>query len=256
MKSWTKWLLLTGVFYLVFLAWQLPAELCWQWAAPRLGPAVAQVQVAGLSGPWSDGRMASLQSGSLRLTDLSWTFRPLGLLAGRLKFALAAKLQGEAPVTTALTLTPSRQGLQDIRGRIPAGLLSDAVLPGLKLSGDLNLQDLDLYLKKGRLVSASGSLSWQDAEVSFTNPTQLGNLSLQLATNSGIVVATLKDQGGPLSINVMARLKPDGTYELTGEILPRGELKPELASLLRLFGKPVADGRIPLRSNGRVAAIY
>jgi hypothetical protein len=256
MKSWKKWLLLTGVFYLFFLAWHLPARLCWQWAAPHLGTAAARVKVAGISGAWSEGRLASLESGSLRLNDLTWSFRPLGLLAGQLRFALAAKLLGEAPVSTTLTLTPKRQGLLNLRGRVPADLLGEALLPGLGLSGNLNAQDLDLYLKQGHLTSASGSLSWQDAGVSFPDPAALGNLSLQLATESGIIAATLKDQGGPLSINVLARLKPGGTYELTGALLPRGQLKPELASLVRLFGKPAADGRVLLRSNGRLAAIF
>ncbi len=255
MKSWKKWLLLTGVFFLFFLAWQLPAKLCWQWSASRLGPAAARLQVAGISGPWSDGHLASLQSGALLLNDLSWTFRPLGLLAGQMKFALTAKLQGEAPISSTLTLTAKRLGLQNLRGQVPTSLLGEALLPGLGLSGNLNTQGLDLFLIQGRLASASGSLIWQDAGVSFPDPTALGNLSLQLTTESGIIAATLKDQGGPLSVNVLARLKPDGTYELTGELLPRGEIKPELASLVRLFGKPAADGRILLRSKGRLAAI-
>jgi hypothetical protein len=256
MKSWHKWLLLTGAFFLFFLAWQLPAELCWQWTAPRLGPEAARINVAGISGTWSEGRMTSLQSGSLRLTDLTWSFRPLGLLTGQLKFALAGKLQGEAPVSTTLTLSPKRQGLLNLRGRVPAALLGEALLPGLGLSGNLNAQDLDLYLKQGRLAAARGSLNWLDAGISFPDPAELGNLSLQVATESGIIAATLKDQGGPLSINVLSRLKPDGTYELNGELLPRGQLEPELSSLLRLFGKPAADGRVILRSNGRLAAIY
>jgi hypothetical protein len=256
MKSWKKWLLLTGIFYLFYLAWLMPAALCWKWAAPRLGPAAAKVKAAGILGAWSNGRMASLQNGPLRLTDLTWSFRPLGLLTGRLKFDLTAKLLEQAPISTTLTLSPKQQGLQNVRGQVPAALLGEALLPGLGLSGNLISQDLDLSLKQGFLASARGNLDWQDAGVAFPEPTGLGNLSLQLATDSGIIAATLKDQGGPMSVNVLARLQPDGTYELTGALLPRGQMTPELASMMRLFGKPAADGRILLQRRGRLKAIY
>jgi hypothetical protein len=256
MKRWKRWLLLTGLFYLFFLAWQLPADLCWSWGASRLGPAAARINVIGISGAWSKGRLASLRSGPLYLTDLTWSFRPLALLTGKLKFALTAKLQGSAPISTSLTLAPDRLGLHKLRGQAPAGLLAEALLPGLGLAGNLNAQDLNFSLKQGRLASAGGSLSWQDAGVAFPDPVALGNLELQLTSESGIVTATLRDQKGPLSINVVTQLKPDGTYGLTGDLLPRGQLPPELASLVQLFGKPAADGRIKLRRSGRLAAFY
>lgn len=256
MKGWKGWLLLTGVFFLFFLAWRLPAELCWRWWAGSSGGAAARLQAGNLEGSWSRGRLASLQSGSLLLTDLAWTFRPLGLLAGRLEFALGAELPGAAPLNATLIIRPGSQELRDLRGRIPAASLGEALLPGLGLAGHLESRGLGLTIRQGRPVAAGGSLSWLQPGTAFPEPVNLGDLELQLATRGEVIAATLKDRGGPLQINVLTSLKPDGNYELSGELLPRGQLTPGQASLVRLFGAPAADGRIRLQRVGRLAPIY
>lgn len=256
MRNWKSWLLLTGVFYLFFLAWRLPADLCWRWWASRPEAAAVRLQVEGIEGAWSGGRVAVLQSGAVRLTGLTWDFRPLGLLAGRLKFALSANLQGSAPVAATLAVGPRSQELRNFRGLIPAGPLGEALLPGLGLAGSLESRNLELTVEQGRLVAAGGDLSWLEAGMSFPEPVTLGDLDLHLANESGMILATLKDRGGPLQVNVLATIRPDGNYELTGELLPRERLTPELTSLMRFFGPATADGRVRLQRTGRLAPIY
>ncbi len=256
MKGWKGWLLFTAICYLLFLVWTLPASLVWNFAAPRLGPAAARLSPTGLEGSWTDGRCASLRSGPLLVNDLHWTFRPLGLLAGRLTLNLTANLTGGEPLRATLAVSPGRLRLQNLRGQASAATLGEAFFPGLGLTGNLNVKGVGLLIDHGRLAAANGDLEWEKSGVAFPQKVTLGDLVLHLTTDNAKIVASLKDQKGPLQINCLANLKPDGKYDVTGDLQPRGQLTPELSSLVSLLGRPGAGGRVHLSRTGRLPNLF
>lgn len=256
MKSWKGWLIVAGALYLFYLVWMVPAGLCWSWWAARPGSRAERVTMVDLHGPWSAGNCALLQVGPLQFAPLSWKIRPLSLLRGRLEFALAATLPDSGKTTATLSLGRRDLELRDLQVRGPAAPLGATLLPGVALTGTLEGKGLRLLLAKGLPVEAEGELSWRSAGLAMTPPVMVGDLALQMQTGGNGITANLKDRGGPLRIEIQGGLKPDGSYELNGEVVPRGGIRPELASLLSLLGPASADGRIRLARTGRLAPLY
>lgn len=256
MKNRKGWLILAGAFYLFYLVWMVPAGLCWSWWAARPGSGAGRVTLVDLHGPWSSGNCALLKIGPLQFEQLTWKIRPFSLLRGRLEFALAAGLPDSGK--TAATLRLGRRDLEvrNLHLLAPVASLGSALLPGANLTGTLEGRELRLLLAKGLPVEATGQLTWRGAGLSLTGPVAVGDLTMQVQTGANGITANLKDRGGPLRIEIQWGIKPDGSYQLNGEVVPRGVVQPELADLLGLLGPAAADGRVRLARAGRLAPLY
>lgn len=256
MKSWKGWLILAGALYLFYLVWMIPAGLCWSWWASRPGSRADRVTLVDLHGPWSSGNCALLKIGPLQFEQLTWKIRPLSLLRGRLEFALTAGLPDSGKTTAILRLGRRDLEVRNLHLLAPATSLGSALLPGVNLTGTLEGKELRLLLTKGLPVEAVGQLTWQGAGLAMTAPVVLGDLAMQMQSGPAGITANLKDRGGPLRIEIQGGLKPDGTYVLNGEVVPRGAIQPELATLLSLLGPASADGRIRLARTGRLTPLF
>ncbi len=256
MKGWKGWLALTIALYLFFLIWTIPAGFCWAWLASRPESKLARVTMLDLRGPWLAGNCALVKVGPLQLHELTWRIRPLALLRGRLEFDLTGALPDAGKVAATVSLGRQDLELRGLQLQGAANTLARTWLPGIPLTGTLTGKDLHLRLAGGLPVAASGQLNWQGAGVELTAPVLLGELALEMQSDPGGITANLKDGGGPLRIEIQTRLKPDGAYELTGEVSPRGTSQPELANLLSLLGPKMPDGRIRLSRSGQLTPFY
>lgn len=256
MKRWKGWLTLTIGLYLFFLLWTIPAGLGWAWLASRPESKMARVTMLDLHGPWSAGNCALLKMGPLQLHDLTWRIRPLALFRGRLEFALTGALPDSGKLAATVSLGRRDLELRELQLQGPANNFFRTLLPGIPLHGALAGQDLRLLLVGGLPAAASGQLNWQGAGVELTAPVVVGDLALQMQSDPGGITANLKDSGGPLRIDIQTRLKPDGAYELTGEVAPRGTIPPELTNMLSLLGPRTPDGRIRLSRSGQLTPFY
>jgi hypothetical protein len=256
MKIWKGWLALAGVLYLFFLVWMIPAGMCWAWWAGRPGSGAERVTMVDLHGPWSSGSCGLVKIGPLRFERLTWTIRPLALLRGRLEFTLATGLPDAGKATAILSLGRQDLELRDLQLQGSAAPFGRELLPGIVLTGALEGKNLRLRLAKGLPVAAEGELLWRGAGLELTGPVSLGDLALQLQSGEAGINAMLKDRSGPLRLELQTRLKPDGSYEVTGEVVPRGALQPELGNLLALLGPPAPDGRVRLNRTGRLNPLY
>jgi len=256
MKRWKGWLTLTIGLYLFFLLWTIPAGFCWAWLASRPESQMARVTMLDLHGPWSAGNCAMVKVGPLQLHDLTWRIRPLALLRGRLEFALTGALPDSGQMAATVSLGRRDLELRDLQLQGPAASLGRTWLPGIPLTGTLAGKDLRLILVGGLPVAASGQLNWQGAGVELTSPVPMGDLALQMQSDTGGITANLKDSNGPLRIEIQTRLKADGAYEITGEVAPRGAIPPELTNMIGLLGPRTPDGRIRLSRSGQLTPFY
>lgn len=256
MKKWKGWLILGGTLYLFFLIWMIPAGLGWAWWAARPGSGAERVTMVDLHGPWSSGNCALLKLGPLQFEHLTWKIRPLALLRGRLEFALTAALADSGKATATVGLGRQNVELRDLQLQGPASPLGLALLPGVNLTGTLAGKDLRLLFAKGLPVEAAGELTWRGAGMLMTQPMVVGDLAMQMQSGATGITASLKDRGGTLRIEIQAALKPDGAYEVNGEVAPRGKVEPELATMLSLLGPAAADGRIRLAKTGSLTRFY
>jgi len=255
MKKSRSWIILTLVFYLIFLLWSLPADLALSFMQKHKVIPSGAFAVSGLEGAWSAGRIVELKAGGLKLNNLSWRFQPLGLLSGRLQFALASDV-GAGSTKGVLRVGLDTLELKKLRGRVPAGFLGQIYLPGVELSGVFETDGMSLVAENGHLVEGVGRLVWSNARIDSPYQVGLGGVALELSTDSDGIVFKLNDTGGGLQAGGLGVLSPEGNYSFNGTLGVRQDSAPELATYLQLLGKPEADGMVKIGLNGRLPRLF
>jgi general secretion pathway protein N len=234
--------------YLLFLALEYPA-------ARLLGPITErapQLALSDISGTLLAGRIGGLGMHDARIEALAWDLRPLALLLGRIEAAWtlgpeARDGQGRAGIGF------SGAYLSDVDARIALPALRALVastLP-LPLQGMAEIKLARLALDDGRPSAADGSITLRGLRLMLPEAA-LGDIKITLETAADGIAAHLADQGGPLALDGLARLKPDGAYTFTATLSARNSAPPTLAQSLALLGTPGPDGKITLRREGQL----
>lgn len=254
MKKVKSWIILTLAFYLLFLFWTIPAKYVWSFL-DRHQALPAGVYVSGIEGPWTAGRIMKVRTGLTELSDLSWCFQPIGLLGGRLQLAMSGEFAGGG-VTGIMRIGVKTIEFKKIRGRIPAAQLGQIYLPGVELAGMVELEDLGLIGKKGRLLGGSGQLAWRNAEVLAPYRMDLGGVTGELATDNNVTVLKLNDLGGGLQVSGLGSLAAEGKYSFDATVGARQGSSPELATFLQILGRPGADGMVRINHKGQLPIFF
>ncbi len=231
--------------YLLFLALEYPAARLLAGLAPQLA-------LTDISGSVLAGRIGSLGTQDAHMEALAWELRALPLLLGRIEAAWtlgpeARDGQGRAG------LGFGGGYLTDVDARVPLPALRALVastLP-LPLQGMAEIKLVRLALDDGRPSAAEGSITLRGLRLTLPEVT-LGEIRITLETTDDGIAAHLADQGGPLALDGLARLKPDGSYTFTATLSARNSAPPALAQSLALLGAPGPDGKIKLRREGRL----
>ena len=244
--------------YLVALVLTFPAERAYaHWKAS--GHASRTVALSGISGSVWSGKagMALIQGQSLE--NVEWTLRPWSLLFGQVGLKWRFQLpeaQGEGGYgqgTTALGLDGS-VNVEQLEARLPASWLAAVANAAVvRPSGLVSANLTEIRWDGKSLTSAEGRVTWQGAGVNIFKPVELGDLALSLETADGAVKGVVSDGGGPLSLDGLLTLTPDGKYTFNGSLAARNA--PELENALRSMGRPGADGRIKLNRAGTLASL-
>ncbi|HEY6451605.1 MAG TPA: type II secretion system protein N [Steroidobacteraceae bacterium] len=245
MSAKTALLLATAVFVLTVLV-RLPAGVVTPWL-----PAALRCQ--GVAGTVWHGSCAQVGAGSLALQDVRWTLQPLPLLAARAALDLQSN-DARAAGHAQLVLHPG--GDIVIRGL-------DATLPlqgGLSLlppgwSGTLTLAVPGALIRAGHVAALEGVLTVRELRSEYP-AADLGSFELDFpaprtaappaeATGPGPapIIGAARDLAGPLALQGVVKLWPDGRYELGGTLAARSAASPGLQQLVLLFGPPDAQGR-------------
>ena len=255
MKKAKSWLVLTLAFYLLFLLWGLPAQYVVSFLEKRNVLPAGMSSVSGVEGAWTAGRILAIKTGEIELSNLSWRFQPTGLIFGRLQFALTGDF-ADGVAAGVLRVSRDTVELEQIRGQIPAASLGKIYLPGVELSGALEIADLALITKDGYLIGGSGQLAWRNAKVNSPYQMSLGGVVLDLSTENDGVLFKVNDLGESLQTSGLGFLTSQGKYSFDGTIGARQGSSPELATFLQILGQPGADGLVKLEFKGQLARIF
>jgi hypothetical protein len=209
----------------------------------------------GIEGAWTNGRILELEVGGVEVDDFNWRFQPVGLLTGRLQFAVAGGL-GAGSTQGIIRLGSDTVELGKVRGRVPADFLGQMYLPGVKLSGVLESEGLSLAVEDGYVVEGAGRLAWSNARVDSPYQIGLGGVAIDLSTDSDGIVVKLADTGGELQARGIGVLSAEGKYSFDGTLGARQGSSPELATHLQILGRPEADGMIKIKFNGQLARLF
>lgn len=240
--------------YLAALIFTFPAERAYaHWQASE--QANKSFALSGISGSvWSGKASMALIQGQ-PLKDVKWTLHPSSLLFGQVGLSWRFQLpeNGYAQAETAFGLDSS-VSFEQLEARLPASWVAAVANAAVvRPSGDLSANLTQLTWDGQSLSSAEGRVAWHGAGVNIFKPVALGDLALSLETTDDAVKGVVSDGGGPLSLDGLLTLSPDGQYAFNGSLAARNA--PDLEAALRSMGRTGTDGRIQLKRSGSLASL-
>jgi general secretion pathway protein N len=241
-------LLLAGVLaMLVALVALFPARVAYHWFAPDA------VRVSGIDGSIWQGRAAALDAAGVQARDFSWRLRPLRLFMGELRYSISASptsgfLDGELEIGIGRAVT--------IYGRNVSGALPLQMFAGASnvrgLAGSATLQLDRVEVRDGAPVVLIGVLEVADLLVPMVNQASIGGYRAEFATQNSGIVASLEDTDGVVDLAGSLQLRPDGTYTLLGQVVPKANAPERLKQQMRYLGTPNERGQYELRVDGEL----
>lgn len=235
-----------------FMLATFPAER----AFALLSEQVPNVRAAGLSGTAWSGQAKVLQIDGRNLEKLQWQLKPWSVLFGQLE--LDIQLDG-ADVAGRASIGLQPDGaiqLTDVDLSLAAAEMSILFKVPVDLGGQFLVQLQSAELMGQKIQSAEGVIRWQRAALISPFDQALGEFVAQLSTEAEgdqiEIRAQVKDEGGPLQLDGVAKLKPGGSYNFNGSVSVRDAQQKLLVQGVKAMGRPGKDGRTPLRYSGRI----
>lgn len=233
-----RWLALAfiGLFaYGVFMLLGWPAE---RWLAH-----VPDIEAEQVSGHLRQGQAQHLQLPTASLDRLSWQWQPSALLAGRLGWQLRLSDQGEQLSAQVSLSWRQHWHLDAVQGQLP--LATVAALAGHSLpflNGQLVVDLPTVRINaQGVVQHIEGVVQLVDGQLPSGAP--LGTVQAEFGTQADMIIAELRDTGGPMRLEATLTLSPDGRYRLAGELGARDGADPNLRQTLNLLGQPAPGGQ-------------
>jgi general secretion pathway protein N len=235
-------LLLGTAAYGVFLVATVPAT----WIAGRVaGATQGQVIPANAEGTlWNGSARADvrLPATAFAIDDMRWRFLPSRLLAGRIAFAIEARvagLQGNFEAARG----PLAWSVRDLKAAGDAAALA-RIFPlaaAWQPAGAIAVEAEQLSWD-GRQVSGAATAEWRDAALSLSAARPLGSWRAQANAEGGAFKITLATAKGPLRLSGNGTLPMQGRFTFAGEARAEAGRERELEALLDLLGSRRADG--------------
>ena len=219
------------------------------------------VQLMPLSGTFWHGRWR-LQLPRVPAMTIHTDFLPLSIVRLQLAWHVRAQAdaQGSQPdtglnVAADVALGLKQLSVRNLQGRLAADSPWVTSLTAWPLSGLIDFSGDATLVRTERgldLQTARATANWRNAQITTTEPLQLGDLAFNAEIAHGQLNATAKPAsgaGGPL----LGELSLAGTWPVTKAPTVRGYLQPTsiasdaLNQQLKLLGRPDASGKITIQ---------
>lgn len=252
-KTWLKYLFIGLGLYLIIVLVRFPADIAYGFVANSLKTSPAKVQLYRVGGTLWNGKAQFANVQGQTLHDLRWELHLLSILTGKVGATLSFKLEDGSVKATAYRGLGGSISLEDVKARLPvAEIIRMARIPAVKLEGQLGLNFSELAMSDGIVNTADGRVVWNGAESQFPQRIQLGDLSATIKTTDKGIEAKLGDAGGPLQLNGLFTLAPDGKYDFNGELAAREGSNSNLGRSLSMMGRPDAQGKVKIANSGNL----
>lgn len=245
-------LLLGSLAYLLFLLYSAPAS----WAVQFLQNRLPGLQLTSAQGTLWSGQARRLQYQGQTVTDLSWHWRPLALLLGRVEYQLKADWAGEpAALKVGAGLTGSTY-LADVSAKIAPQILFAELLPGnVVLQGQVTMELEKVELTdQGPLPILYGQVRWPQAKVISPQDYRLGDILLELAPDEHKTLGKLTAENGQMQIDGTLELSVTGDYSLLADVRPEGALPAAVKNALDVFAEN-RNGQYRLDLSGNLISL-
>ncbi|HEB62902.1 MAG TPA: type II secretion system protein N [Gammaproteobacteria bacterium] len=248
-KPYFKYILTGAIAFIIFLVLTIPANFIHAQIKETLPAKLYQVDGT----LWSGRAETLIAPNGFRVQAISWEFRPLSLLLG--KISIDTKFITEGGYGN-LTLNRGLFGglnLSDIDIKMPITDLKpflQTVPVDLKGVLDGQLEEIE-FSDNMKVASASGRLTWNHAVIDALSELKIGDFTLALEpTDDGTKGVIKSKEGGPLEMNGILQLNVDGHYDFKGELKAKARAPRELKQALQFIGKADPTGKIPLKTSG------
>lgn len=251
-----KWLFVLLVLAVVIggvVAWTMPADVAWRYAAPRFGP----VSLVGVRGTVWEGHADGVSVFGRDLGELDWRIDKAPLL--RRVVAADLRIKG-ADIDGSGLLERAGDGrvsVRDARFRVPATLFAPALdIPSLTLLGSVTGTLEHATLADGRVVDAVGNARWSEAGVSGQAEARFSDILADFASKpDGSIAGTIADDGkGNLEASGRFSVSPAG-YDAEAFLSARND-DARLREALQYIGQPQPDGSSHLVIRGELFKLF
>ncbi len=251
--KWLFALLIVAVIIAGAVAWTMPADVAYRYAASRLGP----VSLIGVRGTIWEGHADGVSVFGRDLGELDWQVEKLPLFARRVHADL--RIRGADIVTSGLVERDAtgRLTAHDVRFRVPASMLSPVLdVPSLKLLGTITGTFSKVSVLEGLISDADGSARWTEAGVSGTAEARFSDILADFASKpDGSIAGTVADDGkGNLEVNGEFSMTATG-FNAEAFLAARNE-DPRVLEALRYVGQPQPDGSSHLVITGQLFKLF
>jgi hypothetical protein len=236
---WRVLSILAAALFLLTVLVRAPAR----WA---LGLAPAGIECALPSGSIWQGACARAGVAGSELQDVHWTLHAWPLLRGHLDLDLVStdvRAAGSAQLSLSMG---GHLVLRELRVQMPFGSELLPLFP-TAWSGRLRLEFSRVEFEGNRLRALLGVATAFDL-AQRNPPLAFGSYELRFdaAAQSGeMIVGSLHDLGGPLTVTGTLQLRQGSNYEVNGLISAGPAASPELAKAIEYLGPADAQGRRP-----------
>ena len=250
MKRILKLTLLVVSGFIFFMLVTFPAEYAYQAIHSRIN----KLSLSGINGTLWSGSAGYVQYQSIPLGSLNWSLHPHDILRGHIETDFTLTSDQMQTSGTAGREILGAAYTKNLKGHISAALLSKqlgikTVVPAGKLH--FSMQRME-FSPKGRLESAIGHITWEQAGISSPAQAALGNLNVIITTEKEGIVFNISDENSPIKVKAELLVCPDGKYELNGQLTPTPAAQTGLSNSLKLLGKPDKNGVIKIKYMGRL----
>jgi hypothetical protein len=229
--------------FLLAAIWQLPLS----YAKPYLEKMVPNVKFGEASGTIWKGTFDNLNVKNNPLGQLDWSVNPLQSLLS-LSVNTSFKLDGEKITATGVAkIAPNKKiTLNDTQFEVDASIINQ-LQKKAKLAGDIKGNLSQAVIHNNNLPLINGTIDWKEGAV--TSPLKLpaGDYRAVITPESGDLLIKLSSSDAPAELNGKIKLNKEWKYDADIKVKA---IDAGLKSMLKLVGKPKADGRYALKYKG------
>ncbi len=256
-RKYIRYTVFAIISYIVFLIVTLPASVGFSFIKnnPQLN---RQIQFSSVSGTVWSGSASSVRISGINIGQLDWNLKLLPLLLGELGVYIKVKNQqvSASTVSGAGSLAVSVFGnikVDNFSARFPIDLLAP-VLYGLpvRFGGDVNMHINSLSIEKGSRFNLKSRIVVSKARLVSPQHIEYGDILIQASPQLSGSQFVLTDQGGPLVLNGIVKLKGNGLYSINLGLDARNSASKDLRAGLGFLGRRDASGKYRYQSKGKL----
>jgi general secretion pathway protein N len=243
-----RFLALGAGVYLLILLTTFPAAP----AVNLLEQQVTGLALQSVSGTVFSGKAGRVVHDGHDLGPVSWSFRPVALLLGRIEYQVMLDgplFQGRGYLGTALGADIIAH---DLVGELQPDALVNRYLPvPVETSGTVTLTLDSMKVRDGFPSELTGIVRWTEAAILEPVALAFGKVEVNLVSTGDAIVAEISSAGADAAVSGDLTLLAADEYRMQLVLKPGAETDPGFTDMLESYGKPQADGAFLITDSGK-----